>query len=91
VRILGHFFSKKTFICFTTPFFYQILATRKPKKHKLFEKINTNWLNLVKSPELLAVKKKTAKKKDKKRELEQGNVIKGSEAGQSVFLVNSAM
>lgn len=51
---------------FHNSIFYQILATRKPKKHKLFEKIITNWLNLVKSPELLAVKKKTAKKKDKK-------------------------
>jgi hypothetical protein len=54
---------------FHNPLFYQILATRKPQKHILFtsfKKIITNWLNLVKNPELLAVKKKTAKKKDKK-------------------------
>jgi hypothetical protein len=51
---------------FHNPLFCQILATRKPKKHKLFEKIITNWVNLVKSPELLAVKKKIAKNKDKK-------------------------
>jgi hypothetical protein len=33
----------------------------------------------------LASKKKTAEKKDKKGELEQGNVIKDSEAGQCFF------
>jgi hypothetical protein len=70
------------------PLFYQILATRKPKKHILFtsfRKLITNWLNMVKNPELLAFKKK-----DKKGSWNKEMLSKVPRQA-NVFLVNSVI